>query len=165
MYYKVYFTLDSEYNHKVTMEVEPKTSFAELIFKYCSKIGKDANNLSFEYNSKKLNKNSWKSLKELGITNEAEIKVCSSENKIPYINVCFIYESHPYMIQADSKMKFSELVNKFYSKAQIKEEKQPIFIFGIERISEDSNSTLEQLGINGQSKIDVLLIGTLEGDM
>ena len=69
------------------------------------------------------------------------------------------------MIQSDSKIKFSELVNRFYSKAQIKEEKKPIFIFGTKIISEDSSSTLEQLGIHDQSKIDVLLIGTLEGAM
>ena len=167
MYYKVYFTLDSQYNHTVTMEVEPDTKFAQLIFKFCEKIQKSADNLSFEYNSKKLDKNAWKSLKEIGISNGAEIKVCSlannvvnvpNLNKVNYFNVFFIYENKQFTIQADSKMKFSELTNKFYFKAQIKEGIKPIFIFNSKRISEDESKTLEKLEIHDQSKIDALLI-------
>ena len=80
-----------------------------------------------------------------------------------YFNVCFIYAGNQYLIQADSKMKFSELVTKFYSKAQIKEKINLTFIFDSKRISENDNDSLEQLKIHDQSKIDVLLIQSIVG--
>ena len=55
-------------------------------------------------------------------------------------------------------MKFSELANIFYFKAQIKEGIKPVFIFNSKRISEDESKTLEKLEIYDQSKIDALLI-------
>ena len=67
-----------------------------------------------------------------------------------YFNVCFFYAGNQYLIQADSKMKFSELVTKFYSKAQIKEKINLTFIFNSKRISENENVTLEQLKIYDQ---------------
>ena len=171
MSWELYLTEDQS-GKKVTMKVEPNSLFAEVIIKYYEIIGKSSDNFSFEYNSKKLSPNSGKSLKDLGIPNKAQIKVCSSvknEDNVPkpnneiIFNVNFFYENRIIVIQADSKMKFSELANKFYSKAAINEGEIPIFIFNQKRIFEEDSSTLGELGIHDSSQIEARLIKQVIG--
>ena len=175
MSWSLLFTQDSQSGETITMNVDPNSPFAEIIMKYNKAIaesGKPSDNFSFEYNSKELKPNSYKSLKELGIPNGAQIKVCSSvkkefnepkPNNMIVFNVHFIYENKDIVIQADPKMKFSELANRFYSKAVIKEGEKPIFIFGSKRIFEEDSSTLGELGIHDLSQIESRLIKQVVG--
>ena len=172
MSWSLFFTQDSQGGKTITMQVDPNSPFAEIIMEYYKAIGKSSDNFSFEYNSKELKPNSCKSLKELGIPNGAQIKVCSSvkkefnepkPNNMIVFNVHFIYENKPIVIPADPKMKFSELANKFYSKAVIKEGEKPIFIFGSKRIFEEDSSTLGELGIHDLSQIEARLIKQVVG--
>ena len=159
----------------LTMEVNENSKFYELSFKYSNMKGKSCEEFSFEYNSKEIKRDSGKTLKELGIPNEAQIKVISSEkkpnnipnlnnlNNVKYFNVSFNYAGNRYQIQADSKMKFSELVTKFYSKAQINEKISLTFIFNSVRIFENESKTLEELKIYDQSNIEAILIQSIFG--
>ena len=149
------------------MNVLETTTFFEITLKYSQMKGKICEELRFEYNSKEIKRNYSRSIKELGLFNGANIKVFSSVknniNDVEYFNVNFCYDSKQYKIQAVSEMKFSELVTSFYSKAEIKEEKNFTFIFDAKRIPENESSTLRDLKIYDQSKIEVLLIKSIQG--
>ena len=170
----IYIFLDDGID-PLQMNVTENTKFYEVIIKYSQMKGKNCKELRFEYNSKEIDRNNLKTIKELGILNGAQIKVFSSVknpnnipnlnnlNNVEYLNVNFQYESKTHPIQANYDMKFSELVAKFYSKAQIKEQQQFSFIFGGKKIPEDESSTLRDLKFHDQSSVEVLLFKSIQG--
>ena len=162
----IYIFLDDGID-PLKMNVLETTTFFEITLNYSRIKGKICEELRFEYNSKEIKRNSSRSIKELGIFNGAHIKVFSSVknniNDVEYFNVNFFYDSGKYKIQAVFELKFSELVAKFYSKAQIKEQQQFSFICDAKRIPEDESSTLRDLKFHDQSTIEVLLFKSIEG--
>ena len=152
----------------ITIQAQPEDLFAEVCFKYMQKLGiNNVNNLSFFYNITNIPYDSFKSLSELGIPNGGVIKVQSGNNsgtnKIEYLNVFFIINGRSIMVQGQSDMKFSDLATKFITKAALKPEDQPKFIFNSVQIPPNSTQTLKQLSINNSTKIDVFMEQTVIG--
>ena len=149
----------------INMQTTTNTMFAELIFKYLGKVGiNNANDFSFLFNSNPINPNSYKSLNELGINDGAIIKVVKgSVAPIKFWNICFSIIGRNIIVQGQSNMKFSELVKKFVIKADVKPEDKATFILNSQQVDGNNSSTLQELNLHDQSRIEVVLIKDVIG--
>ena len=159
-YYKIFFVKDGT---RTMMQTTSDIMIAQLIVHYANKIGlKNTNGIHFVYNSLKLDPNSYKSLKELNIPNEASIKVVPAAQILNY-SIIFNLEGKNTTIHATSNMKFSELVSRFKNKIMAKDDNKLLFIYKSQRIHEDESRTLAELGLLDQSIIEVTIISLIIG--
>ena len=152
----VYFEKDGQ---RINIQTTDDAMFAEIAYKYSTKIGIDAGLLEFFLNSKKLGLQSPKSLKDLNINNGTVIRVVGkgNQNEIKYINVVFAVIGRSVMVQGQTNMKFSDLVKKFCTKADVKDTDQPIYILNSQKISPDDSRTLGELNLRDHARIEVTL--------
>ena len=144
---------------RINIQTTDDEIFPAIALKYCSKIGIDSSQLEFFLNSKKLGLNSPKTLKELNINNGTVIRVVGkgNQNEIKYINVVFAVIGRSVMVQGQTNMKFSDLVKKFCTKADVKDTDQPIYILNSQKISPDDSRTLGELNLRDHARIEVTL--------
>ena len=144
---------------RINIQTTDDEIFPAIALKYCTKIGIDAGLLEFFLNSKKLGLNSPKTLKELNINNGTVIRVVGkgNQNEIKYINVVFAVIGRSVMVQGQTNMKFSDLVKKFCTKADVKDTDQPIYILNSQKISPDDSRTLGELNLRDHARIEVTL--------
>ena len=129
--------------------------------KYLNKAGiNNIQDYSFVFNSKTLNPNNYKSLKDLTLYDGAIIRVVSG---VKFLNIFFNLNGRTISVQGQSNMKFSELAAKFSNKAGIDAGQLPTFIFSSRQISLNEPQTLAQLNMQDQSKIEVVLTSLVIG--
>ena len=83
------------------------------------------------------------------------------EKEKDFINVVVNFQSKNITIQISSDRKFSELAQKFYNKAGLKE--KPAFIFNSKMIDPNDDRTLKNIGFYDQCKIDAVFSSQIVG--
>ena len=158
----VTFTKDGS---SISMQATDDMMFAQLAYKYCTKVGIDSTKLQFFLNSTQLKATSQRSLSELNIYNGAVIRVVGigNVNEVKFINVCFSVMGRNVIVQGQTNQKFSELVTKFCTKAGVSSKDNPSFILNSQHVGQDESRTLGELNLRDNSRIDVVLLSNVIG--
>ena len=80
-----------------------------------------------------------------------------------YINITFSYMGRMINVQGQRTMRFSELAKMLCTKADIKEDQEPEFIYNSKRYKLDEQKTLNELRLNDNARIEVILSKTIIG--
>ena len=86
-----------------------------------------------------------------------------NQNEVKYNNVVFAVIGRSVMVQGQTNQKFSDLVKKFCTKADVKDTDQPIYILNSQKISPDDSRTLGELNLRDQARIEVTLLKDVIG--
>ena len=146
------------------MYVVENMMFCEVVLNFYKNLQiKKDNEVTFIYNSRKLEPDSCKTLKELEIRNMSRIDAITKEpinnpfmnfgNMNESIQIVFNYKN---LIQVNKDTPFSEISKRFCTQAGILN-KDPIYYLGSRKIESTDNQTLRQLNIQNNSEISVLL--------
>ena len=148
----------------IPIQAKKNEPFSNISQKFCMKAGIRNNEFpTYFLGSRKINSNDNQTLSELHIHNYSEISVLlSSEGKEEFMNIIFNCNENKMVVQGTKNTKFSELSRKFCIKAGIKEDTTK-YILRSKCIEFNDNSTLDQLGVCNNFRIDVILTTEIIG--
>ena len=160
------------------MHVVENMLFCEVVYQFCKNFSLKENEASFFFNSKQIKSDSTKKLRKLGIKNMSTIEVKTktpinnpfnfnynlrhlnihnnSENPVykKFLNIIFSFQGKAFVVQATKDTKFSELSKKFCLEADIRD-RHPKYIINSHCVLPTDNSTLDELKIINQMRIEV----------
>ena len=141
------------------VKVPDDTMFAELAYQYFEGNGlneKDCPDYKFIYNNVTIKSESCKSLKDLQITDGAQIDFTNGSNPSPkQLNIIVFKNGAPLTLQATPDMTLSQLILKYCQKATIKATDFN-FTFDSKPLDPNSFKTLQELGMKDGSRINVV---------
>ena len=149
---------------RIPILINRDTPFSDLSREFCSQADIQNKFPTYFIGSRKILSTDSQTLSQLYLHNNSEISVSlsSAENE-EYLILFFLFHGKIITYHEAKKTKFCDLSKKICIKAGIEEDSIPSFFYNSKFIESNNTSTLEELKILNQSKIEVVLRNKIIG--